>query len=374
MCTLTWCYNTTQVNKVKLNQNSKAASNNTVNQQDIKTLADKRSDNQNNSNKQNGNKKSDTKQSVNKQNDQKKDKDIPSFKLSKSQGESYQYQAKPIPLSEHYAALSKHQATSTNHPIISPKHQSMEEEGDDHEDSLNSVRTETDSNRPKPPNQSNHANHPNDPTYSPHPKYRDPQQPRGPINHPADLIQMIDSPTVMSPTGLTSPSTISPLAASPTTTERARKKFLGTELDVEHKHRNESILIVENENEQSVFLLCRLLTEMDFDPKNVVVSTTYEQAISFCRKQKFDVIFMEPDLEKALYTGITATVLIKIMGENKNTPIICQSRKTEKEILDILKDTKMETYIQKPIDKASVIGALKAVGIKDIRVPLNLKL
>jgi PAS domain S-box-containing protein len=120
-----------------------------------------------------------------------------------------------------------------------------------------------------------------------------------------------------------------------------------------HPARPEKLLVAED-NDVNTLLAIRQFKRLGFD---VTIAPTGRQAVEACRRQSFDLIFMDchmPEMD-----GFEATGLIRKIGRSagRQVPIVAMTANAQAEDRDACIAAGMDDYISKPVSMA----ALRAV-------------
>jgi len=117
---------------------------------------------------------------------------------------------------------------------------------------------------------------------------------------------------------------------------------------------NQLKILVVDDNEANVMLLCALMEDLSISPVSAINGF---EAVELAQKQSFDIIFM--DIQMPGMDGIEATRKIRANSMNKQTPIIAVTAHAMKGEKQALMTAGMDDYLSKPIDENQLISCLQ---------------
>lgn len=129
---------------------------------------------------------------------------------------------------------------------------------------------------------------------------------------------------------------------------KEKKKITKKNMNFKGKH----ILLVED-NEINQIMEKELLSHLGF---KVTIVGSGNEAIELCKKEKYDIIFM--DIRMSGVDGYEATKEIRKATKNKSTYIIALTADAVSSVMDMAKEAGMDDFITKPLNMDYVIKLL----------------
>jgi len=114
-------------------------------------------------------------------------------------------------------------------------------------------------------------------------------------------------------------------------------------------------ILLAEDYKHSQIIVTRLLKKNGFE--NVVVAENGEQAVNYCKQDKFDLILM--DMQMPVMSGFEAMQKLREMDEYKDTPIIALTAFAMKGDKERCLEAGATDYIPKPIDSKEFIEKVK---------------
>lgn len=112
------------------------------------------------------------------------------------------------------------------------------------------------------------------------------------------------------------------------------------------------------EDSAQIRLLVSIFLKNEFDVESV---ENGEQAIKEVESNQYDLILMDINLGSGI-DGFEATRQIRELSEYSETPIIALTTNDYEQVRDECLSSKMNAYIQKPFDKAYLLGTIQEIN------------
>lgn len=121
---------------------------------------------------------------------------------------------------------------------------------------------------------------------------------------------------------------------------------------------NDKPCLLHVEDSAQIRLLVSIFLKNEFDIESV---ESGEQAIRRAESRKYDLILMDINLGSGI-DGFETTRKIREIGKYNDTPIIALTTNDYDHVRDECISSRMNAYIQKPFDKAYLLGIIRELN------------